>query len=45
MMRGNTDKINSKQLHTPQVKDSMRKHSKNYQQNELKNRNIEATSN
>jgi hypothetical protein len=40
----NTDQSNSKQPHTQQVKDSMSKHSKNYRQNELKIRRIEATS-
>ena len=43
-MLGNTDQSNSKQPHTQQVKDSMSKHSKNYRQNELKIRRIEATS-
>jgi hypothetical protein len=43
-MLGNTDQSNSKQPHTQQVKDSMSQHSKNYRQNELKIRRIEATS-
>jgi hypothetical protein len=43
-MLGNTDQSNPKQPHTQQVKDSMSKHSRNYRQNELKIRRIEATS-
>jgi hypothetical protein len=39
-----TAKVQQAIAHTQQVKDSMSKHSKNYRQNELKIRRIEATS-